>query len=431
MDFLTKRTQFQCVASPAVMFTISASGKVTHNNSTVLTKSAKLTGNGICQILTAMAQGVPQPCQFQQTAWIAFDMTRKANGENLLTDKSFCNCSQCPSVIKVRAALAFGFQSGNFSAQTAQAVAALPPLDNENKSIKADNLQATNLQATSSKLQAESKQENDVAAAKNTANENVAESSEKFEYSLKCLNCDKKNCKYYFDGTIKKSSEQPSKQLTDNYIKYFTTTKKFNAADIIYRDSVKLKGAWSYQAHHIIPRDEAFAKVPELVEVATFCGYDINCAENCIMLPSRQPGHGQLDIEGKYNSTFEVMAQTGMQVHLGPHDRTDYAKRLIKELQKIKIPPKGEVCPATIIKELNKVSAKVRNKLVKFKENPMSSSPYYVSDFARKYALESLFTRAFASVRGHAKRFVGRVIGTTKLSNNAQRLRNKVLKTKD
>ena len=422
MDFLTTRTQFQCVASPVVMFTISASGKVEHKNSTVLTTSAKLTGSGICQILTAMAQGVPQPCQFQQTAWINFDLTRKANGENLLTDKSFCNCSQCPSVIKVRAALAFGFQSGNFSAQN---VPSLGIMDEVVRNSLQD--QSINLQAPSSKLQANIKQENEVDAAKNTEKENVAESSEKVGYSLKCLTCTKKNCKYRFDGTIKESSKSPSQQLTENYLNYLDTTRKFNTNDLVYKNSLELKGGWNYAAHHIIPRDEAFAKVPELVKIATFCGYDINCAENCIMLPSKQEGHGQLDAEGKQNSSFEIMAQTGMQVHLGPHSRTDYAKRLVEELNKIQIPPKGEVCPATIIKELNKISAKVRNKLVKFKENPMASSPYYVSDFARKYALESLFTRAFAFGRGHIKRFVGRVTGTTKLSKRSIKIRNRVL----
>ena len=428
MDFLTTRTQFQCAASPAVIFTVSASGKVEHKNSKVLTTSAKLTGNGICQILTALAQGVPQPCQFQQTTWMAFDLTRKANGENLLTDKSFCNCSQCPSVIKVRAALALGFQSGNFSAQTASAVAALPPLANENKSVKADN-QSTNLPATNYTLPANDKQENEIAAAKNTASENVAENTEKVGYSLKCLTCSKKNCKYRFDGTIKTSSNKsPSQQLTENYLDYLDTTKKFNTNDLIYKNSLELKGGWNYAAHHIIPRDESFAKVPKLVKVAIACGYDINCAENCIMLPSKQEGHGQLDDEGKQDSAFEIMAQTGMQVHLGPHTHTNYAGLLIKELEKIKIPPEGEICPAQIIKPLHKISAKVRNKLVKFSKNPMASHPYYVSQISREYALNaSRLTKFVAFGRGHAKRIIGRITGTTKTSKRAENIRDRVL----
>lgn len=109
-DFLTERTQFFCAAaSTSVVFTISMSGNVTHKGSKVLTTAAKLSGKGICPILTTMAQGVPQPCKFQQTPWINFDLKCSAEGKNLLTENSFCNCP-IGSVIKVRAAMALGFK---------------------------------------------------------------------------------------------------------------------------------------------------------------------------------------------------------------------------------------------------------------------------------------------------------------------------------
>ena len=430
MDFLTKRTQFQCVASPLVKFKISASGKVEHKNSTVLTTSTKLSGSGTCSILTAMAQGVRQPCQFQQTQWLLSDSTRKANGENLLTDKSFCNCSQCPSVIKVRAALAFGFQSGNFSAQTAPAIAALPPLDNENKTIKNDNqAMGYKLQATSCNLQADNKQENEVIDAKNTEKENVAESTENLQYSLKCLTCTKKNCQYrldafkdFSDKVIKKGS----KALFKNYQKYLDVTDNFNEADNAYRKSEELKGGWAYASHHIIPAIQVFAKFPELVKVANACGYDINCAENLIELP-RVYEEDEPDDKSKKDKSHlavEVMAVIGMQWHAGGHNYPtkdeelvrlvqshmgrrrrveikNYVELVTEDVRKIKIPADGIICPEKIIMSINKVSAKVRKKLAAFKEDPKASYPYYVSRKAYFFAFKaSRFNRFTAWGRG-------------------------------
>ena len=111
-DFLTERTNFFCAAAgTSVVFSISISGNVTHKGSKVLTTAAKLSGKGICPILTAAAQGTPQPCKFQQTAWINYDFNCKAEGKNLLTANSFCNCP-IGSVVKVRFANAQGFKQG-------------------------------------------------------------------------------------------------------------------------------------------------------------------------------------------------------------------------------------------------------------------------------------------------------------------------------
>ena len=110
-DYLTERTNFICAAGTSVRFSISMSGNVTHKGTKVLTRATKLSGNGICPILTAAAQGTPQPCKFQQTAWLNYDLNCKAEGENLLTASSFCNCPT-GSVVKVRFANARGFKQG-------------------------------------------------------------------------------------------------------------------------------------------------------------------------------------------------------------------------------------------------------------------------------------------------------------------------------
>ncbi len=111
-DFLTERTKFYCVAAPAVNFSISMSGKVTHRGAKVLTTAAKLSGKGLCPKLTAFMQS-PQQCQFKQTPWLNFDLKCKAESKNLLMADSFCSCPVpicAGTVVKVRLARAQGFK---------------------------------------------------------------------------------------------------------------------------------------------------------------------------------------------------------------------------------------------------------------------------------------------------------------------------------
>ena len=111
MDILTERTKFFCTAAPAVNFSITISGNVTHNSKKVLTTKTKLSGKGICPILTAAAQGTPQQCQFQQTPWINFSLTCKADSNPVLTENSFCACPVpvcAGSFIRVKTANAQG-----------------------------------------------------------------------------------------------------------------------------------------------------------------------------------------------------------------------------------------------------------------------------------------------------------------------------------
>ena len=112
-DFLTERTKFFCTASASINFSITSAGSsnVTHKGSKILTTGAKLSGKGICPILTAAAQGTPQPCKFKQTPWVAFDVKSFAERKNLLTANSFCTCP-IGGAVKVRSANAQGFKQG-------------------------------------------------------------------------------------------------------------------------------------------------------------------------------------------------------------------------------------------------------------------------------------------------------------------------------
>lgn len=418
-DFLTERTKFSCTASPAVNFNVSAGGKVEHKGAKVLTTSAKLSGMGICPILTLAAQGVQQPCKFQQTAWMNFDFTRKANGKNLLTDKSFCNCP-VGSAVKVLTSVAMRFVTGNFSAHSALSIT-LPAVEKNISEQKNSAVDEKKFSIAEKNFSSNKKivQENNATFENKPVEKN---------YNLKCLNCDRKECKYRLEsfGALSDEVKNDSSKLEKNYLKYLATTKNFSSADLAYKNSLEFPNFWSYQAHHVISGNQVFKQVPEVVKVANLCKYDINCAENCIMLPSRREGHGNLSELSKSASAFDVMSVTGMQWHLGTHSysfnleeiqemkkqieqRTGkpgkvktYAELLTVELKKIKFAGDEKICPAQFITRMNKLSARVREKLAAFGENPASSYPYYVSREAYLFAFKVPRLRKFIAVRKNA-----------------------------
>lgn len=422
---MTTRTKFCCAAAiPNLAFTVSASGKVTHKGAQVLTTSAKLSGTGNCQILTTMAQGVLQPCQFQKPIWQNPDYKHKANGESLLTDGSFCNCPICPGqMVKVSRALSRGFKSGMFSAASAISLENLS-LESSAETPKApEKISAQKISNQSFLQEPQSTQGNKTVATKDAA-ETLTDAKAAEQYTLSCPECDKKNCKYRLEkfGEVSNTVDNDSAQLKRNYESSLETKKFFDAADKAYKNSLELLGSWSYAAHHIISGNQVFKQVPEVVRLAGLCNYDINCAENCIMLPSKREGHGNLNDLSKSASAFDVMSITAMQWHVGKHsysfDETQiqeikkqiarltgkpgkiktYAELLIEELKKIKFATGEKICPAQFIVRMNKISEKVRNKLAAFSEKPAASYPYYVSKEAYLFAFQMPRLRKFIYV---------------------------------
>lgn len=448
-DFLTTRTEFYCTASPppinAASFTVSTSGKVTHKGDKILTTATKISGSGgICQPLTAMAQGTPQSCKFQKkmTAWLPpnFDLKCTAEGKNLLTSDSCCSCP-FGGIIKVWSADAQGFKQGKANAPTVSPVTDNPQRTTSAEKIFAPKISATtvapkifsplNFSATSNASKNFSEPKISIATGEAAENfthglQEIGAASEKIaapiETDLRCKICRRTNCKYRLDEFKAPAVfDNNSAILKSNYEKFLAAGKNFTAADENYLRSLETGGAWSYAAHHIISGNQVFAKVPAVMKIATACGYDINCSENCIMLPSKLEGHGNLSQIGKSASAFDVMSATGMQWHLGGHSysfaaeehaqilrqierRTgrsakikSYAELLIEDLRKIRH-ASDDVCPAQIITALNNLSAKVRAKLAAFSENPAASFPYYVSREAYLFAFKVPRLRKFITV---------------------------------
>ena len=109
-DYVTKNAQFACTGGGAP-FTVTAgdSKKVTFNGAGVLTKDTKLRGSSVCAILTAMAQGVPQPCRCSLSPWQPIDYNCSAEGKELLLSASKSICRAAPGgIVSVAVSGVFG-----------------------------------------------------------------------------------------------------------------------------------------------------------------------------------------------------------------------------------------------------------------------------------------------------------------------------------
>ena len=94
-DYLTENAIFSCSMSPAVVIKCKegSNKKVKYKGTVLLTRNAKISSKaGICPILTAQAQGVPQPCRCSLSVWTNFSMNTKAQGIAFLTDSSRNTC---------------------------------------------------------------------------------------------------------------------------------------------------------------------------------------------------------------------------------------------------------------------------------------------------------------------------------------------------
>ncbi|MBR0282172.1 MAG: AHH domain-containing protein [Oscillibacter sp.] len=135
-----------------------------------------------------------------------------------------------------------------------------------------------------------------------------------------CEYCGRReNCEYLktpcgIEPQLVNASAKLRKNAPDKALAY---TRKAEALSREYGLSWSLSG----EAHHILSK-AVFASSRKLCKLANFYGYDINGAENCILLPSpaKDGEFGQRMPEAKTANAYEVMGITGAQWHSGPHE---------------------------------------------------------------------------------------------------------------
>ena len=177
------------------------------------------------------------------------------------------------------------------------------------------------------------------------------------------------------------------------------------------------KEKWSYTAHHIISGNQVLKPYTEIVRLANFYGYDINGAANGIILLTKHKNDDGEWAEKRSVSAYEAMSEGKIQWHLGGHSYkfTDtelqrlhqqirlytkkeankiatYAELLREEIEKlqaallqVKCCRQGGRQKAAFIRRMDRISAKIKEKLGAFSEKPHRSYPYYVSKEAYLY----------------------------------------------
>lgn len=190
-------------------------------------------------------------------------------------------------------------------------------------------------------------------------------------------------------------------------------------------------GTWTHTTakHHLISAMQCYARVRRLVRMASLVDYDINDPPNGIGLPTvannikYAPHGGALQKFGAFNDAdkrliaFSVMRQSGAQWHVGHHafqveipdnwaEELDesagghfasYDESVIVLLLKIMdnwaangICDDLEDKSSKLIEDMDSISAEIRSKLNMFGgPAPLQSWPFFVSNLAFQYAVES------------------------------------------
>lgn len=444
-DYLTENAMFSCSMTPAVVIKCKegSNKKVKYKGTVLLTRNAKISSKaGICPILTAQAQGAPQPCRCSLSAWTNFSLNTKAQGTAFLTENSRNTCIYgVGSVISVKFSgmlKPFKVEKGSKPSigsvnwlkpfiETMQKNSA--PMPKSGKS--ADINKGAVFGGSSSSMNIADTNINEGNVQNRSKVKSGAEVQSKARANLLC-NMDKgekcKTCRYPSASTqvdndsikLRRNYENQPAEGKDDYDRYYE--------DVFSNFTERY---WTDAAHHIISGNQVFKKCQEIVRLANFyneeClsgntqfkGYDINSVRNCIMLISKDVEYSKKAGSSikKNISAYDAMSTTGIQWHLGGHSYTfskeeipilhqrirlftkkearelqNYAELVEAELNKIQISlSRNKVCRATprqnaaFVTRMNNLSARIKKYLGAFRIKPHRSYPYYVSLEAFRY----------------------------------------------
>ena len=419
MKILHNGASFKCSCNPSIWITAKEDGntKARDSRKKILTSRAQCQVKTplTCPVLTAQAGGTPTPCQLSQGSWVFTSSKMKCEGYSVLTDMSYTMCmhggiitfnnvfqniSSIVPVVIIRD-MSAGMQSGSNSSSSGQTASS-----------------AQNPGGAS-------------GAVENPAGgqpENQYVSHAKCEYG----DCeDSESCEYLNSQVF---VENISKKLSDNFKQnrkaewdeyYSLHTRKNQESE---------GGGWRIAAHHIVSGNQVLMMKDEknnplygeIVKLANYFGYDVNNAENCIMLPTNQSNFGDNEPLLKAATAYDVMGFMGRQWHVGGHEYrldketlknmhdfyqkhpeqypspgnpdffSNYKMAMKEEMDKIYIKYSKPRCwkknyeknKRNFINELNGLSKKVERYLVDFKENPRKSFPFFVSKVTVEYAYD-------------------------------------------
>ena len=378
-DYVNENVSVKC---PALIGKFTArelvNKKVKVDGKIALTQSgAKLTGSGTCKILTAMANGVPQPCQCRMSCTLSGWQNvsnNAAQGSALLLKTSVNQCTVGSPVTISSAGQNNVTKDMRVSVAplaelVAIAVSSLATETNKPNDSPSPSQEGGNAPSTSRKV-ASNCQTGESNPNVNSQKEEPEEQKAAFiprtgllcacsETNPKCLDCEYRldrclNPVVANDAVTLRENYRKAKDKHDRHDRYFDELFGFYAEGEEKGKSIGEQRGWSTVAHHIISGKQVLEEFPRLVKLARFCGYDvdndpastcgINHYPNCIMLVGYPAGYGKLadgsTPQGKETQEFiksvdadEVMSESLMQWHVGSHQYR-FAKDEKKKLRR-------------------------------------------------------------------------------------------------
>ncbi len=423
MDVLTDEFIFKCdCGTPAIFRASDTKSKATSTGAKLLTTNATVKGSGTCSKLNSGT------CAFVKCgSWVNTSGKFTINGLNTLTEKSFLMCKIGGKIKSFtgfsKAVISRGISVPTMPSVTTPAVILNDEKVGENQAVLSENNDKTNANTENKSIESDlvSKDDSNSSIKEQKVNDYI-ENVPDFPYAL----CDYKNCPEWQDCKYLKSQYDPnsidndSEKLEKRYKSSYPA--QYNEYCLLEEscNQESTEGSWKHAAHHIISGNQIFAKHPYLVKLANFYGYDVNNADNCIILPSTHSFKGKTGVDKQANG-YVAMSYMRQQWHIGGHSYTmdsqtvenihaylektsyinselykNYVEAVEHEMcvleskyKKISCRKKEyEIKQKRFISAMNKVSQKVAQKLLEFRADPKHSFPFYVSNEAVHYAFD-------------------------------------------
>lgn len=371
------------------------------------------------------------PCSMASipaTAWQEADSVIKIKGANALIDKSYTMCPIFGGKISIKGSCNNVFNAGCVLA-ISEIIVKIAEQSKENSS---NNVTKRILNS-----------DNGISKIKTVKKDDSVKKDEE-PISQESINSEYANCPYeqceerdtcpYFNA--KAEVDNDSSELKKNF------EKDRNLEDQQYKqqhiDARKEYPdySWSFAGHHIISGNQVFMdkdkqskklRYGHLLMLASMCGFDINNAMNCILLPtivSQEGAWGSLEKYLKSATAFDVMDIMKRQWHVGGHAYTvpkdslkyykpsdeqvlrsgsneyfpNYATSVKTKLDKLNDRYARKRCWKKLNTEafrekfkgqMNEISSEVEKYLLSFERRPKDSYPFFVSKMAVDYAYDA------------------------------------------
>lgn len=457
-QYLNAKATFKCSeCQSTVIIATDPLAKAKFNGETVLTGNTMLslrTPGPLCKYLTQQAGGTtPIPCAFPGLIGSNLSGTdRKCTSGNsfLMTDEARGRCPLAPvSVISVSSPSnrpkffkQFGGHTFSGVAAGGEAATAVAP------AVEREQVSPTTSESPQNNAKAQ------LAATEAAKQPPTVASDEKPVF--RCDTCEEAaTCEFYKNLCLRQQVTKNSKSLRENYEARIGGKKEINptCSPILSKDHLAHKAyteaneaknyfsgknqdvlaVWNYPAHHIIC-GELFLTIPGLNDLSRAYEYDMNCADNCIMLIGKErkgERFSDLETDEKHSYAFERMAWGRMQWHSGGHqynldkfqaaiarrmvlhkyaskeegcaEQPDFSalgikcylehlkEKVAKVVQKYQ---RYQGCPKKDFENkkklfhgaMNKLADEIRNELAQFYQKPHRSHPWFVSKEAWIYA---------------------------------------------